>query len=562
MESAVFILTAASSLGVFLFRGQTKYYFSLFLHILLIVTASSWAFRALSAGGLMQFNLLERAGFLLPVNIDSLSAFFLGVISLTLLMGVLYANGYLKLYRQIQSDRQLSFHHLALLWLHLSMILVCTLRGGTAFLISWELMAVAAFGLVVFEGERKDILKTGYAYLLQIQMGFVFILMALLIAGSQAPSFGFDSLGAYFMTHKPLPVFLLFFIGFGSYAGFVPMHSWLPQTQLTAPSHVSAILSGVLTQMGLYGILRVLTYIHSDLAPIAFFLLGFSLLSGLVGTRNAFLQHDGKKLLAYNSIANTGIIGIGIGIGLLGIAFNIPALAALGFTGGILHIANHALSKSLLFFGVGSIYRATHTRNIDQLGGLIRTMPKTSFLFLLGMLALCSLPPFNGFVSGFLIYWGLIKGLTLHTGVLNLALWAVFTGLILLISGFTVMGFKKVFETVFLGAPHSDSAAHAKEVPDDLLVSPLLASLFILTIGIWPTFFLKLTSNVSALYVSDLQAIDAAVPTLAYVGSIGATLVGATLFILWIRTKPHKPIRIDYHSPSSIRKPKKEHEFG
>ncbi|WP_421826194.1 proton-conducting transporter membrane subunit [Larkinella sp.] len=561
MESAVFILTAASSLGVFLFRGQTKYYFSLFLHILLIVTASSWAFRALSAGGLMQFNLLERAGFLLPVNIDSLSAFFLVVINLTILMGVLYANGYLKLYRQTQSERQLSFHHLALLWLHLSMILVCTLRGRTAFLISWELMAVAAFGLVVFEGERKDILKTGYAYLLQIQMGFAFILAALLIAGSQGYSFGFDSLGAYFTTHKPLPVFLLFFIGFGSYAGFVPLHSWLPQTQLTAPTHVSAILSGVLTPMGLYGILRVLTYIHTDLAPIALLLLAFSLLSGLVGSRNTFLQHDGKKLLAYNSITNTGIIGIGIGAGLLGLAFNLPALAALGFTGGILHIANHALSKSLLFFGVGAIYRSTHTRNIDQLGGLIRTMPKTSFLFLLGTLALCGLPPFNGFVSEFLIYRGLIKGLTLHTGVLNLVIWAVFSGLTLL-SGFTVMGFRKVFETVFLGTPHSDSAARAQEVTDDLLVPQWLASLFILTIGIWPTFFLKLTGNVVALYVTDLHPIGAAVPMLVYVGSMGATLVGAALFVLWIRTKPQKPVHIDCHSPNSFRKPKKEHEFG
>ncbi|RCR70457.1 proton-conducting transporter transmembrane domain-containing protein [Larkinella punicea] len=561
MESAVFIFTAGSSLGVFLFRGQTKYYFSLFLHILLIVTASSWAFRALSAGGVMQFNLLERAGFILPVNIDSLSAFFLGIINLTILMGVLYANGYLKLYRQTQSDRQLSFHHLALLWLHLSMILVCTLRGGTAFLISWELMSVAAFGLVVFEGERKDILKTGYAYLLQIQMGFAFILAALLIAGSQGYFFGFDSLGAYFTTHKPLPVFLLFFIGFGSYAGFVPMHSWLPQTQLTAPTHISAILSGVLTPMGLYGILRVLTYIHTDLAPIAFLLLAFSLLSGLVGSRNTFLQHDGKKLLAYNSIANTGIIGIGIGAGLLGIAFNLPALAALGFTGGILHIANHALSKSLLFFGVGSIYRATHTRNIDQLGGLIRTMPKTSFLFLLGMLALCGFPSFNGFVSEFLIYWGLIKGLTLHTDVLNLAVWAVFAGLTL-ITGITVIGFKKVFEMAFLGTPRSDSATHAQEVTDDLLIPQLLAGLFILTIGIWPPFFLKLTGNVAALYVTDLHPIDAAVPTLAYTGSIGATLIGATLFVLWIRTKPQKPICIDYHSPNSFRKSKKEHEFG
>ena len=509
----------------------------------------------------MQFNLLEKLGLFLPVNIDSLSAFFLGVISLILLTGVLYANGYLKLYRQTRSNLQLSFHHLSLLWLHISLILVCTLRGGTAFLASWELMGISTFGLVVFEGERKEILKTGLNYLVQIQVGFALILVAFLIAYSNRHAFGFDSLSSYFAHHEILPVFLLLFIGFGSYAGFVPLHSWLPQTQLAAPSHVSAIMSAIVTQIGIYGILRVLTYTHTELSIIGFIILAISLLSGIVGIRSAFIQHDGKKLLAYSSIANTGIIGIGIGTGLLGLSFESPALAALGFTGGILQIVNHALSKSMLFYSVGSIYRATHTRNIEQLGGLIKTMPKTSFSFLLGSLAICGLPPFNGFISELMIYMGLLKSLSFETGFLNLAIWAVFLGLVL-ISGLTFFGFTKVFETVFLGTPRSEAAAHAREVTDDMIVPKVLAGICTLAIGLLPTFFLRLTSKVTALYVTDLKPLDEVIPTLLYTGLIGAIIVGSTLVVLWARNKHQKPVRIDYQQPNSFSKPKSEHWFG
>jgi hydrogenase-4 component B len=561
MESAVLIFTAVGSLGVFVFRGQTKYFFSLFLHILLIVTASSWAFRALSAGGLMQFNLLEQLSLSLSVNIDSLSAFFLVVISLTMLTGVLYAHGYLNLYRQTRSDLQLALHHLALLWLHISMILVCTLREGTSFLVAWELMAVSSFGLVVFEAERKEILRTGLNYLLQMQIGLVLMITAFLIVHSSGHAFGFDGLSAYFAQQGLLPLFILLFIGFGSYAGFVPLHTWLPQTQLAAPSHVSGIMSGILIQMGIYGILRVLTYIHTDLPAIGLIVLAVSLLSGIVGIRYAFVQHDGKKLLAYSSIANTGIIGIGIGAGLLGIAFKMPALAALGFTGGILHIFNHALSKSVLFYSVGSIYRATHTRNIEQLGGLIKTMPKTSVAFLLGSLAICGLPPFNGFVSEFMIYLGLFKGLNFETGLLNISIWAVIIGLTV-ISGLTLFGFMKVFETAFLGNPHSEAAAHAKEVTDDMIMPKVLAGIGILAIGLLPTLFLKLTSKVTALYVTDLKPLDDVAPTLVYTGIAGAIIIGSTLLVLWTRNKNQKPVEVEYHQRNLFSKPKSEHWVG
>ncbi|RRB00789.1 proton-conducting transporter transmembrane domain-containing protein [Larkinella rosea] len=559
MESVVLLVVAAGSLGVFLFRGQTKFYHSLFLHILLIVTASSWAFRSLSSGGLMQFNLLEKIGLSLPVNIDSLSAFFLAVISLTMLTGVLYAKGYLKLYRQTRSDLQLSFHHLALLWLHISMILASTARGGIAFLTAWELMAISSFGLVIFEVERKEIFRTGLQYFLQIQAGFAFILGAFLVSHSSHHAFGFDSLGTYFANHEVFPVFLLLLIGFGSFAGFVPFHSWLPPTQLAAPSHVSGIMSGILIQMGIYGILRVLTSIHTELFSIGLVILAISLLSALVGIRLAFVQHDGKTLLAYSSIANVGIIGIGIGAGLLGMAFQSPVLAALGFTGGILHIVNHSLSKSLLFYSFGSIYRATHTRNMEQLSGLIKTMPKTSVAFLLGSLAICGLPPFNGFVSEFLIYSGLLNGLRQETASLNLVIWGVITGLTV-VAGLTLFGFMKVFENVFSGLPQSESTVNAKEVTDDMIMPKVMAGLGILAIGLLPTFFIKLSGKVTALFVNDLSPLNEVAPTLLYSEMAGTVLVGLALLVWWNRSQ--KPLRIDYHQPNSFSKPKSEHWYS
>lgn len=520
-----------------------NYFLSLFLHGLLIVTGLSWAFRALSAGGLMEFNLLEISNLSLPVNIDSLSAFFLAVISLTFLTGILYAYGYLKLYRQTQSDRQFSLHYFSLLWLHISLILACTLREGIAFLCAWALMSAAVFILVIFERERKGIVKTGLSYLLQMQLGILLILTAFLMARHPGHPFGFDSLDAYFASHDVLPLFALLFTGFSLFAGFVPLHTGLPSTQLAAPSHVSGIMSGVLVQMGLYGILRVLTYIHSNLIVIGILILLVSLLTGILGIRSAFRQHDGKLLLVYSSIANTGITGIGVGVGLLGIAFDTPALAALGFTGGILHLANHALSKSLLFYSMGSVYRATQTRSTEQLGGLFKTMPKTTLAFLIGLLALCGLPPFNGFVSEFMIYAGLIKGLGPGAGLLNAIIWLTIGGLAF-ISLYNLFGFTRFFETAFLDPARSTTASHAREVADTLMMPKILAGICILIIGFFPSFFIKLTSQVTALYVTDLKPLTEINLSLIYTGLIGTALVGLSMVVIWMRSRHQKPVKL------------------
>ncbi|WP_460673352.1 proton-conducting transporter transmembrane domain-containing protein [Larkinella ripae] len=509
----------------------------------------------------MQSNLLEITGLSLTITIDSLSAFFLTIISLTFLTGTLYAHGYLQLYRQTRSDGQFSRHHLALLWLHISLILVSTLREGTAFLIVWELMVISAFGLVMFEGERKGILKTGLTYLVQMQTGFALIAAAFLVVRADGQPFGFDGLGIYFSHHNLLPLFLLLFVGFGIYAGFMPLHTWLPPTHLAAPSHVSGIMSGALLPIGLYGILRVLTYVHRDLIAVGCVILVVSLLSGIVGIRAAFVQQDGKSLLAYSSVSNTGIVGIGLGAGLLGMAFNLPTLAALGLTGSIIHIASHALSKSLLFYSIGSVYRATHTRNLDQLGGLLDVMPKTAIAFLIGLLGILALPPFNGFISGLLMYSGLFKSFPSATGSVDLLLAAIILGL-LLISVLSLIVFSRTFNTVFLGRARSMAAAQAKEVSDDMSMPKMLAGFCILAIGLFPVLFLKITAQVTALYVADLTSLSELTSPLAYLGIAGTALVGLVLLALWLRNRHQKPLKFDYHQNNAFGKPKREHWFG
>ena len=206
-----------------------------------------------------------------------------------------------------------------------------------AFLISWEMMAVTSFALVVFESNKKDIIRIGINYLIQMHIALMFIMIGFVYASVKTGAeFSFDGLVSYFDSFPPFPLFLLFFIGFGIKAGFMPLHTWLPHAHPAAPAHVSGVMSGVMIKMGIYGILRVLTYIHTDLLSIGIFILVISLISGLLGVMYAIVQHDIKKLLAYHSIENIGIIGIGIGIGLIGVASNIPALAVLGFMGGII----------------------------------------------------------------------------------------------------------------------------------------------------------------------------------------------------------------------------------
>jgi formate hydrogenlyase subunit 3/multisubunit Na+/H+ antiporter MnhD subunit len=373
--------------------------------------------------------------------------------------------------------------------------MVVMIRDGLSFLIVWELMALSSFLLVIFDAEDRNIMKTGISYLIQMHVGMFFILISFLIVDKATGKMSFDALRLYFSNHSNFQLFILFFIGFGIKAGFVPLHTWLPEAHPAAPSHVSGVMSGVMIKMGIYGILRVIMSVQNDLLLIGLIILSISLASGVFGVMMAIVQHDLKRLLAYHSIENIGIIGIGIGLGVIGLATNNTALSLLGFSGGLLHVMNHSLFKSLLFFNAGSVYQATHTRNIEQLGGLMKKMPYTAIFFLIGSLAICGLPPFNGFISEYLIYMGMFKSLSASNLYQSIVILSSIVGLAL-IGGLAIFCFTKAFGIVFLGEPRSEKASMAKEVSRVMIFPQFITVAFIILIGLASILFVKPVFNI------------------------------------------------------------------
>ena len=533
MDILFFKIAIILIFALFLLPKRFQYFWSLFLHVALIVISSLWAIESLfTQAGSINLAFLPFLGKTLSLVIDPLSAFFILVINFTAFTGILYAKGYLKPYYETKNRSETAFHFFNFLGLHLSMLLVVMLRDAVAFLIAWELMSISSFFLVIFESEKKETLKIGIRYLIQMHVGVILLMAGFILAfvGSGA-ALSFDGLAVYFAAHNPFWLFLLFFMGFGIKAGFIPLHSWLPHAHPAAPSHVSGVMSGVMIKMGIYGILRVLTTIHHDLFGIGLFILIISLVSGLIGVSLAIVQHDIKKLLAYHSIENIGIIGIGIGLGVIGLAMNIPVLAVLGFAGGILHILNHSLFKSLLFFTSGNVYRQTHTRNIEQLGGLIKKMPKTALFFLLGAMAISGLPPFNGFISEFLIYSGMFKSLQSGGLMTDVVILFSFSGLAI-IGGLAVFCFTKVFSIVFLGNPRSSKTENASEVENSMLIPDYLISAFIIFIGFAPALFIKPLAEIVNLFTGNTDFLFQIIPTLNKI-SLSSGIFIAVIVIFW-----------------------------
>jgi hydrogenase-4 component B len=490
--SLLFIAILSASLPVFFVPKSYKYYYALTLLVCAVTLTSVWAIRVFElSDNRLEINLLPSyAQGTMTLTADRLSAFFIIVVNITVLTGFLYARGYLKPYYDKKSALHFSIHYLSYLWLYFSMILVVMVRDGFTFLVVWEIMALSSFMLVVFNAEDRTIMKTGISYLIQMHAGMFFIMAAFLIVGKATGVMSFDALRLYFSDHSNILLFLLFFIGFGIKAGFIPLHTWLPEAHPAAPSHVSGVMSGVMIKMGIYGILRVLLEVQSDLLIIGTFILVISLISGVLGVMMAIVQHDLKRLLAYHSIENIGIIGIGIGLGTIGLATGNKPLTFLGFSGGLLHVLNHSLFKSLLFFSAGSVYTATHTLNVEHMGGLSKKMPWTSSFFLIGSLAICGLPPFNGFVSEFLIYLGMFKSLTTASLYQSILILSSIVGLSL-IGGLAIFCFTKAFGIAFLGIPRTDKAENAKEVSFSMILPQLIPVAFIMVIGMASILFIK-----------------------------------------------------------------------
>jgi len=327
-----------------------------------------------------------------PVCIDPLSGWFLLIINLTSITSALYGMGYLKKYSGQRTH--LILHWIYFVFFQASMLAVCVLQHSLAFLVAWEIMSISSFLLVIFEQGNPGTLKAGI--LVQMHIGVALLSIAFIAVYTRTGSFDFAAINQYFTKYDPNCVFLLFFLGFGIKAGFIPLHTWLPHAHPAAPSHVSGAMSGVIVKLGIYGILRIVSFLHSDFAYTGEAILVLSLLTALYGILNATVHRDVKRMLAYCTIENIGLIGMGIGIGLIGKASGNEAIFFIGFLAALLHTLNHSLYKSLLFFAAGNIYQQTHTRDMDRLGGLIRKMPQTALFFLCGSLAICALPPYNG----------------------------------------------------------------------------------------------------------------------------------------------------------------------
>lgn len=529
----LFKITIIFTFFLFILPKNLQYYFALLLHTIVISISGVWSVKALILSSKLTLDFIPFLGNIIPIEIDQLSAFFILVIDLTMLTGIIYAKGYLQPYFKKKNKTEIAWHFFNFLWLHISMILVVSLRDAIPFLMIWEIMSLSSFFLVIFESEKKETIKIGIKYLIQMHIGIVFIMIGFILAYVKTgAAFSFDGLSIYFASHNPFGLFLLFFIGFGIKAGFIPLHSWLPHAHPAAPSHVSGVMSGVMIKMGIYGILRVLMYIHNDLFNIGLFILIISLTSGIAGVSLAIVQHDVKKLLAYHSIENIGIIGIGIGLGVIGIAEGIPILAALGFGGGILHILNHSLFKSLLFYTAGSVYKQTHTRNIEQLGGLIKKMPKTAIFFLLGALAISGLPPFNGFISEFLIYSGIFHSLHSASLFTDIVLMFSFVGLAI-IGGLALFCFTKVFSVIFLGTARSSKVEHATEVDSSMLIPDFIIGFMIILIGFVPFIFMHPLSQIISLFSINTAGINQIIPTLNHI-SISSGIFIIIIGLLWI----------------------------
>ncbi len=396
----------------------------------------------------------DLAGQPLHFRLDGLSAVFLALLSVIAGAGAAYAHEYWP-----DHDRPESAPRGRRWWsgLALSMGLVLVASNGLHFLIAWEMFAVCAFFLITLERERPDVRSAGWLYLAASHAGTMCLFA---FFGALAARTGSWELGPMREYPGLAPLFWLALAGFGVKAGLFPLHVWLPSAHANAPSHVSAIMSGVAVKMGLYGIMRFSGWL--PVPPAAgWVVIGLGAASALLGMAFAVAQTDVKRLLAYCTVENVGIILSGLGAALLAATHGDAPWGRLALAGALLHVWNHGLFKSLLFFGAGSVVHGTGTREMSRLGGLWRTMPWTAGLFAFGAIAVCGLPPLNGFVGEWLVYLGLFDAVTSRSP----AAWAAIPAVIMLATAgaLALASFTKAGAMIFLGAPRTSAAAHAHE---------------------------------------------------------------------------------------------------
>lgn len=433
----------------------------------------------------------------LSINIDGLSAFFLLIISIISLISSFYGLSYMQKYAGSYNLGSFGFFYNLFI---ASLILVSTASNGLYFLLTWELMSITSYFLVIFENKKRENVNAGLIYLAMTHLGTAFILIAFALLYISTGSFDFSIIHE---QEKNIPfiiknvVFILAFIGFGTKAGIIPLHIWLPRAHPAAPSHVSALMSGVMIKTAILMFIRLfLDILPSDQVWWGLVILITGSVSSLLGVLYALSEHDIKKLLAYHSVENIGIILMGLGGALTFSALGLTPLAILATIATLYHTINHAVFKSLLFLGAGSIIYQTHTNNIEEYGGLIKKMPYTAFFFLIGAIAISAMPPFNGFASEWLIYQSLFAGI-IEKSTLIKASFALAISSLAFTGGLAAACFVKAFAITFLAKPRSEKSEKANESPFSMNISMAVLSMLCLLLGLSASFIISQLTSIS-----------------------------------------------------------------
>lgn len=433
------------------------------------------------------------------LRFDPLSSFFVLLISLTGLAVSIYALGYV---REFEGRYPVGLMGSLYNGFLLFMTLVVTADNAFLFLIVWELMSIVSYLLVVTEHEKAEVRYAGFFYLVMTHVGTAFILVSFLIFFQQSGDLSFEG---FRQSAGLLPegfrtvAFITALIGFGTKAGIIPLHVWLPYAHPAAPSHVSALMSGVMIKTAIYGMIRVYFDFLGGVFPWwwGFTVLTIGAISSLLGVMYALMEHDLKSLLAYHSVENIGIILLGVGSAMIFQAFGLSHLAALGLLAGLYHTFNHAIFKSLLFMGAGSLLTAAHTRNMEEYGGLIKKMPWTAFFFLIGAVSISALPPTNGFVSEWMTFQTLFQGFQIPDLLMRIML-PIGAAMLALTGALAVACFAKAFGISFLAMPRSDHAKHAQEVSLPMRLGMGLLAACCLLFGIAPMAVVPLLDRVTS----------------------------------------------------------------
>ncbi len=521
MTVAPLLLTASGGIaaGILIGRAAGRIWLAatlagtiaaLFAAVIVLTSGADWEWRSEFLVGCQPLHF----------RLDAISAFFLALLCVIGGAGAVYAREY---WSEAVHPRSAPAGRVWWCVLLLSLGFVLIVSNGLHFLIAWELFTLSAYFLITLDRRRPEVRAAGWLYLGASHAATLALFAFFTLLAARTGSW---ELGPMQQTAGLAPLFWLALFGFGMKAGLFPLHIWLPSAHANAPSHVSAILSGVTIKMGIYGLVRFSGWLPMPTGA-SWVVVILGVVSAVLGVAFALGQHDLKRLLAYHSVENIGIILIGFGFALVAVEQGNTTWGRLALAGGLLHVWNHGLFKSLLFLGAGSVLHATGTREMSRLGGLWRAMPWTAGLFMLGAVAIVGLPPLNGFVSEWLVYLGLLDA-TISRGP---SAWAAIPSAILLgVTGAMALAcFIKVCGVVFLGAPRSESATHAHECGWLMRGAMLVPAGACVLIGLAPVLFWPALSRAVAAWRPVWIAAEAPAP-LATLGSIHIALALMTLF--------------------------------